>query len=105
MMVLAHQYLLLLLVMRPVHLMVLGFDLVIEHQLLVDLIPMMGLGTESVLDFELVTKQVIDPILMMGLEQVLELGLVVELLYVLVAVRNELEAVVSILVMVVAERK
>lgn len=105
MMVLAHQYLLLLLVMRPVHLMVLGFDLVIEHQLLVDLIPMMGLGTESVLDFELVTKQVIDPILMMRLEQVLELGLVVELLYVLVAVRNELEAVVSILVMVVAERK
>lgn len=112
MMVLAHHDLLLLLVMRPVHLMVLGFDLVIEHQLLVDLIPMMGLGTESVLDFELVRKQVIDPILMMGLERVLELGLVVGLLYVLVVVKklveavgNELEAVVSILVMVVAERK
>lgn len=105
MMVLAHQFLLLLLVMRPVHLMVVRFDLVIEHQLLVDLIPMMGLGTESVLDFELVRKQVIDPILMMGLERVLELGLVVELLYVLVVVRKLVEAVVSILVMVVAERK
>lgn len=95
--------------MRPVHLMVVRFDLVIEHQLLVDLIPMMGLvlglGTESVLDFGLVTKQVIDPILMMGIERVLELGLVVELLYVLVVVRKLVEAVVSILVMVVAERK
>ena len=66
-----------------------------------------------VLGLELVLDMVMDLVLVVEFDLVLELGLVVELLYVLVvaenklvvAVGSELEAVVSILVMVVVEKK